>query len=148
MVVSTSRLEPVEGLVRPGEDLAQRPQFCRSRGGVDARFTIYAQNAAEWWCRRLDWSLSKGLLQLCEDLAEIQQICRAHGGVDARFGIYAQNAAEWWCRRLDVELFRAFCRMEASASSGPGDWSRTALCTATHENNPYAFLTRYACTQK
>ena len=36
--------------------LAENPQFCGARGGVDARFRIYAQNAAEWWCRRLDWS--------------------------------------------------------------------------------------------
>ena len=56
MVVSTSRLEPAECLLRPVEDLAQRPQFCRARGGVGARFGICGQNAAEWWCRRLDWS--------------------------------------------------------------------------------------------
>ena len=43
------RLVLVEGLLRPGEDLAQRPQFCRARAGVDAMFRIYGQNAAEWW---------------------------------------------------------------------------------------------------
>ena len=41
MVVSTSRLEPAEGLFRPVEDLTQRPQFCRAaRGGVDTRLGI------------------------------------------------------------------------------------------------------------
>jgi hypothetical protein len=55
MVVFTSRLVLVEGLLQPGEDLAQGPHCCRAHGGVDARFRIYVQGAAEWWCSRLDW---------------------------------------------------------------------------------------------
>ena len=35
--------------------LAESPQFCGARGGVDASYRIYAQNAAEWWCRCLEW---------------------------------------------------------------------------------------------
>ena len=52
MVVSTPRLVLVEGLLRPGEDLAQKPQFCRACGDTDVRFSIYAQNGAERIGRR------------------------------------------------------------------------------------------------
>ena len=41
--------------VHPCARFRRNPQFCGARGGVDARFRIYAQNAAEWWCRHLEW---------------------------------------------------------------------------------------------